>query len=130
MKYIITENKVYSAIDSYLKSKGLDAVLPHGNGFDGCYYPIEWYDTDDEGDYEPAPCVFVYHTKRSDYLDYHGLPPSFEDYTNLSDFPMVELDWQTYEEMEHIFNETIIQKYAPQFFEKVIGNKVSRIISE
>jgi|LakMenEpi03Aug12_release.lakeMendotaPanAssembly.Ray.scaffolds.fasta_scaffold154957_3 hypothetical protein len=128
MKYIITENKIYSSIELYLKSKDLDKVMPHGNGFDGCYYPIEWYDIDDEGDYEPAPCIFVYHSTRKDYLDYHGLPPVFEEYMP-SDFPMVELDWEIYKQMEEIFGKEIINRYSPKFFEGVIGNEVKTVFS-
>lgn len=129
MKYVLTENRVYSAIEVYLKSKGLDTAIPHGYDISGCYYPIEWHETDEEGEYEPAPCIFVYHYNRGEYLDYHGLPPTVEDYST-SDFPLVELDNQIYKQMKDIFGDEIIKKYSPLFFEKVIGEKVKTIVPD
>jgi hypothetical protein len=128
MKFIISENKFTPTFEKFLKSEGLDNVMPHGNGITGCYYPIDWYDMDDEGDYEPAPCVFVYYLDRNEYLEYHNLPETFDDYSD-SDFPLVELDYEIYNRLSLVFTEDVILKYLPSFFEKIIGNKVNRVVA-
>jgi hypothetical protein len=46
-----------------------------------------------------------------------------------SDFPMVELDWEIYKQMEEIFGKEIINRYSPKFFEGVIGNEVKTVFS-
>ena len=110
--------------------KGLDKVMSHGGGYEVCYYPIEWYQMDDEGDYEPAPCVFSYFYNRKTYQEWHHLPVNNSEDYDEEDFPLIELDYNIFSEMETIFGKKIIDEFAPDFFTDVVGGKVKRVVSE
>jgi len=129
MRVIISENKIRNVFFNYLRMKGLDKVMPHGNGIYGCYYPIEWYNTDDELDYEPAPCVFVCHFNQHDYSEYHNLPKNSEVYSD-SDFPLIELDWTIHKQMMELFGEKVVDEFAPEFFSEVVGDKIKKVVAE
>jgi hypothetical protein len=127
MKYIISENKMYNTFSSFLNSLGLSDVMSHGNGIDSCYYPVEWHEYDyDEDEYEPAPCLFRYFKSEYDYSEWHGVSDTYSN----QDYPIIELDWEMYKQIEDLFGERTITKFGPKFFQDIVHQEVKTIVSE
>jgi hypothetical protein len=81
----------------------------------------------DEDGYEPAPCLFRYFNSGKDYNEWHGI--SDETYPN-QDYPIIELDWEMYKQIEDLFGERTITEFGPKFFQDVVHQEVKTIVSE
>ena len=124
MNYTISEQKLLNAINSYMQGIGMTNVEEYSNTNWGglSYYPIEWHETDDEGDYESAPWFFSYYKDTNDY--------GYEETYEPEEFPIVVINYELYEKIIRVFTEEIFKKYGSIWFEKFLSKPVKSVDSE
>ena len=121
MNYSIKEEKLKQFIFQYLDSSSLSNIDESEPWSDGGipFYSWEIEQEGNEDTWEDPEIAFVYY----EYPEFYSFSNTYDD----DMFPLVEILEPFCSNVIGMFNEEIIYKYAPQWFEKELGREVKTV---